>query len=204
MSQSGEAHTVGRFGLEPALGGVRLVQDLVNTSLYAHQGDPELDRLADLPTAAAWLRQALADWSDATGRPAPELSLRPRDLPALRRLREQLRQSLRANAAHVDPEPSVGPGSAAHADVRLTLDADGQVGYQPVAQGSSGVAGLVAVELLLAQAAGALSRLKTCAGPACGACFHDGSPNRARVWHDTKMCGNVPNLRASRARRKAS
>jgi predicted RNA-binding Zn ribbon-like protein len=115
-------------------------------------------------------------------------------------LREQLRQTLRANAAHVDAVPSdAQPAGVVSADVRLTLQADGQVDYQPV-----GVSGLVAVELLLAGATGALSRLKTCAAPACGACFYDGSPNRARVWHDTKMCGNVPNLRASRARRKAS
>jgi predicted RNA-binding Zn ribbon-like protein len=185
----------GRFDLEAAPGGLRLVQDLVNTTLNARQGDPERDQLADLPTAADWLRSALAEWAAATGRAMPEIVLRQRDLPALRALREQLRQSLRANAAHVVPVP-VQDG-AVTSDVRLTLHADGQVDYQPV-----DVAGLVSVELLLAGATGALSRLKSCAASACGACFYDGSPNRARVWHDTKMCGNVPNLRASRARRK--
>ena len=29
-----------------------------------------------------------------------------------------------------------------------------------------------------------------------------GAGNRARVWHDTKMCGNIINLRASRARKR--
>jgi predicted RNA-binding Zn ribbon-like protein len=191
---------VGRFGLEPAPGGLRLVQDLVNTSLSARQGDAEQDELADLSTATAWLGQALAEWSAATGRPLPDTSLRQRDLGALRTLREQLRQSLRANAAHVDPVPPAGPDGGVSSDVRLTLRADGQVDYQPL---TAGLAGLISVEMLLAGATGALSRLKSCAAPVCGACFYDGSPNRARVWHNTKMCGNVPNLRASRARRKA-
>ena len=50
--------------------------------------------------------------------------------------------------------------------------------------------------------AGTWPRLKTCAYRPCGACFYDSSPNRARVWHDTKMCGNIINLRASRARKR--
>jgi predicted RNA-binding Zn ribbon-like protein len=194
--------TVGRFGLAPAPGGLRLAQDLVNTSLHAHRGDSERDYLVDLPTAEAWLAPALAEWSAATGRPLPDLALRPRDLAPLRKLREQLRQSLRASAAHVDPEQQTVPDSVMISDIRLTLQGNGQVDYQPLAAGGLGVAGLISVEILLAQATGSLSRLKSCAGPACGACFYDGSPNQARVWHDTKMCGNVPNLRASRARRK--
>jgi predicted RNA-binding Zn ribbon-like protein len=192
---------VSRFGPAPAPGGLRLVQDLVNTSLSARQGEPDRDQLADLPSATAWLSVALAEWAVATGRPLPDIILRQRDLPALLALRERLRQTLRADAVHVDAAPEDRPADAVSADVRLTLRADGQVEYRQL---GAGVAGLVAVEMLVAGGTGALSRLKSCAAPACGACFYDGSPNRARVWHDTKMCGNVPNLRASRARRKAS
>ncbi|GMA87986.1 hypothetical protein GCM10025868_32360 [Angustibacter aerolatus] len=42
-----------------------------------------------------------------------------------------------------------------------------------------------------------------CANPECGAAFYDGSPNASRRWHDVRTCGNVANLRASRARRAA-
>jgi hypothetical protein len=224
---SGNAPTPGRFGLQPAPGGLRLAQDLVNTSLHANQGKPGPDQLEDLSAASVWLREALGAWSAATGMRAPELSLQSRDLAPLRRLREQLRRSLRANAAHVDqalsldpsrPDPArtdetrtdetvpdeTGPDDAANSDIRLTLDANGQVEYQSLAAGWRGVAALISIELLLAQAAGSRGRLKTCAAPACGACFHDGSPNQARVWHDTKKCGNGPNLRASRARRAST
>jgi predicted RNA-binding Zn ribbon-like protein len=224
---SGKVSAVGRFGLEAAPGGLRLAQDLVNTSLSTAQGHLSWDYLADLPTADAWLGEALAAWSAATGRPLLDLTLRERDLVPLRKLREQLRQSLRANAAHVDPangahvDPANGarvdpanaarvepagerrPREPAESSIRLTLHADGQVDYAPEAQGWQGLAGLISIEMLLAQAAGSLSRLKSCAAPICGACFFDGSPNRARVWHDTKVCGNATNLRASRASRKA-
>jgi predicted RNA-binding Zn ribbon-like protein len=104
--------------MTPAPAGLRLVQDLVNTSLSGHRGDPDRD-------------------------------------------------------------------------------------HHPLAAGSSGVTALISIEILLARTTDSLSRLKTCAAPECGACFYDGSPNRARVRQDTKMCGNVPNLRASRARRQA-
>jgi predicted RNA-binding Zn ribbon-like protein len=197
------ASTVGRFGLEPPPVGLRLVQDLINTALCGHQGQPGRDHLADLPAAEAWFRDAMVAWSAATGKQAPEISLQQRDLEPLRTLREQLRRSLRANAAHVDPVQHTGLDGPVASDVRLTLHANGQVGHQPLATGWEGVAGLIAIEMLVAGATGSLSRLKTCAAPLCGSCFHDGSPNRARVWHDTQLCGNVPNLRASRARRKA-
>jgi predicted RNA-binding Zn ribbon-like protein len=194
---------IGRFGLESAPGGLRLVQSLVNTSLSGQEGEPERDHLADATTADAWLRAALADWSSATGRAEPTLSLRRADLAPLRQLRARLRESLRANAAHVErdePQAATLPDF----DVRLTLNPDGTVGHRPLGTGWQGVAGLVATELLLAGATGTLTRLKTCAAPHCGACFYDASPNRSRAWHDTKVCGNVPNLRASRARRKAA
>ena len=56
-----------RFGLAPAPGGLRFVQDLVNTSLAAPASRPDL--LADLGSARAWLEQALGEWSAAAGWP---------------------------------------------------------------------------------------------------------------------------------------
>ncbi|MFI6076338.1 CGNR zinc finger domain-containing protein [Actinoplanes sp. NPDC051343] len=74
--------------------------------------------------------------------------------------------------------------------------------YRPAGEDGRAIAELVAAEILLAQARGTWPHLKTCANLACGVCFYDTSPNRSRVWHDTKTCGNVSNLRASRARRR--
>ena len=178
------------------------MQSLINTSLSDRQHDPDHDLLTRPATANDWARQALAEWSTATGQPAPRLALRPSlreaDLAPLRDTRERLRQLLRAPAAHVESVER-GGFDPIEVGIRLTLRADGHIDYAATEPGWREVAGLAVAELLLAR--GTRSRLKTCAAHQCGACFYDRSPNQARAWHDTKMCGNVPNLRASRARR---
>ena len=186
-----------RFGLDRAPGGLGLVQDLVNTSLVDEtQLAPDL--LATLDDAQGWLGAALAAWSATTRRPAPEIVLTDADLGPLRALRRQTREVLRQGAgASADGSSSVAPR------IELALDADGAVAYQPVGRGWKALAGLVYAELWLAQTAGTRQRLKTCAKPTCGAAFYDRSRNLSRVWHDTKMCGNAINLRASRARQAA-
>jgi predicted RNA-binding Zn ribbon-like protein len=65
-----------------------------------------------------------------------------------------------------------------------------------------GFQALMAIELLLAATNDSLSRLKSCAGPKCGVAFYDASCNLARGRHDAKVCGNAPDLRASRAHRR--
>jgi predicted RNA-binding Zn ribbon-like protein len=189
---------VGRFGLAPAPGGLRFVQDLVNTALAQPGGVSRPDLLAEPGTARAWLGAALAAWSTATGSPAPPDDLDQPDLAALRDHRELLRQMLRAGAGR-PPDPS----RDITARILLTAAPDGSVRYEALESGWRAVKALAAAEALVAQAAGTWPRLKTCAYPPCGACFYDSSPNRARVWHDTKLCGNISNLRASRARKRA-
>jgi predicted RNA-binding Zn ribbon-like protein len=190
--------TADRFGLAPAPRGLRLVQDLVNTSLAEHSDSARPDLLADAGRAAAWLGRALAAWSAATGNPAPPIQLDELDLPALRDHRELLRESLRAAA----PGPPAAPSREVTGKVLLAVAPDGTVRYEPFESGWRAVRALTSVEALLAQASGTWPRLKACAYPPCGACFYDSSPNRTRVWHDTKLCGNITNLRASRARKR--
>jgi predicted RNA-binding Zn ribbon-like protein len=180
----------------PAPGGLRFVQDLVNTPFG---GDP--DPLRDAAPARVWLRSALGAWSAATGQPAPVIELDGSDLEPLRDHRELLRAALRTRP---DPDgPAMAPSREVTARVLLSGAPDGAVRYEPFESGWRAVQGLTSIETLLAQARDHWRRLKVCASPACGACFYDASPNRTRVWHDTRTCGNVANLRASRARRRA-
>ena len=195
--ESGPGAPTGRFGLAPAPRGLRFVQDLVNTSLAEPSGGKRPDLLADLGGADAWLRGALDAWSAATGSPAPAIHLDEHDLPALRDHRELLRESLRPA-----PGPQSAPSREIAAKVLLAVTPDGAVRYEPFESGWRAVRALASVEALLAQATGTWPRLKACAYPPCGACFYDSSPNRTRVWHDTKLCGNITNLRASRARKR--
>jgi predicted RNA-binding Zn ribbon-like protein len=142
------------------------------------------------------------NWALAAGTPAPLIALRPADLATVQELRERLRAGLRAGARNAPAAPGPRSSPVAGGDLRLDVGADGRMRYRPVAGDVSAIAGLVAAEILFAQARGTWPCLKTCANPVCGACFYDTSPNRSRAWHDTKTCGNASNLRASRARRK--
>jgi predicted RNA-binding Zn ribbon-like protein len=169
-----------RFGLDPAPGGLILVQDLVNTALL----DPALgvpDLLTDAGDAQRWLDAAL---------PGSGITLAAADLPRLRALREAVRAALLQRRSPAVPAQTV----------ELELH-DGAVAYRATGTGWRAVAALVHVELLLAQHNGTWERLGSCANPACGAAFYDRTRNASRVWHDAKTCGNVMNLRASRARR---
>lgn len=189
---------VGRFRLAPAPRGLRFVQDLVNTSLAEPDGGRP-DLLAEPATARAWLAAALAAWSAATGSHALPVDLDEPDLAPLRCHRELLRASLRAGQ-----DLRSGPSLEVSARILLTVAPDGGVRYEPFESGWRAVRAFASAEALLAQASGTWPRIKTCAYPPCGACFYDSSPNRTRVWHDTKLCGNITNLRASRSRRRVA
>jgi predicted RNA-binding Zn ribbon-like protein len=77
-----------RYGLVPAPGALGLVQDLLNTAPAGR----EPDLLADVASARAWVREATAQWSAATGRPGPEVVLDAGDLRELRAFRDDLRE----------------------------------------------------------------------------------------------------------------
>src|ERR1700759_3110559 len=136
--------------LAPAPGGLRFVQDLVNTAA-GHRPDPR----AAAGQARAWLRGALAAWSAATGSPAPAIELDDGDLPALRGHRELLRETLRARAR---PEPGPGPGADPRpgpgfaAGLLLTGGREVAVGYEPFESGWRAIRALASAETLLAQA----------------------------------------------------
>jgi predicted RNA-binding Zn ribbon-like protein len=171
----------------------------VNTSLAQPDDTGRPDFLAETDSARAWLGEALAAWSAATESPALSADLDEPDLVALRDHRELLRASLRAGQ-EVLPAPSLEISSR----ILLTAAPGGVMRYEPLESGWRAIRALASAEALLAQAGGTWPRLKTCAYPSCGACFYDSSPNRTRMWHDTKLCGNITNLRAYRSRSRGS
>jgi predicted RNA-binding Zn ribbon-like protein len=85
----------------------------------------------------------------------------------------------------------------------VELTPDGRTALRPAGNGTRWLASAVWGEVLLAQRDGSWERLKTCRNPVCPCVFHDASRNNSRVWHDVHSCGNIANLRASRARRRA-
>ena len=170
----------------PAPSGLAVVQDFLNTRSRADRDD---DLLATVRAAQAWAAGAVRAWSRESGAAVAGIRLTSADLPPLRELRLALSEA-----------------AARFADVPLAAGTDrsGRVVLAPAAGGWRSLAGILAIEMFRAQQADRWRRLKTCRNPACPVAFYDRSPNNAGVWHDVRVCGNVANLRASRARRRVS
>ncbi|MFI6779450.1 CGNR zinc finger domain-containing protein [Micromonospora sp. NPDC050276] len=196
-----------RYHLDPAPGGLGLVQDLLNTISAGVPRQPDL--LNDLDSAAEWAQQAVAQWSAATGRPAPDVTLDPAGLRELRIFRDELLDEIEARL-HATPEsgqPATGTATQAltgsrTAGATLRLDEDGSVQLEPAGAGAELLVSLVLAALFEAQLADVARRIKTCRNPRCRVAFYDRSRNNSGVWHSVRVCGHPTNLRAHRARQR--
>jgi predicted RNA-binding Zn ribbon-like protein len=176
-----------RFGVAVAPGELRIVQDLLNTASIRRAGGDVPDLLDAPDTAARWL-DAYGIAGDSPG------------VGDLRTLRAAIRRSL-AERDH-DPDRDDGDRPAAVESVaRVRLDADGTVRLAPGSVGIPALGQRVLLAIYDAQLAGTWRRLKLCRNPLCAVAFWDSSRNTSGVWHDVRTCGNVANLRKSRARR---
>jgi predicted RNA-binding Zn ribbon-like protein len=167
---------------------------LLATATAESAGDAERDRLASAQSATVWLEQLRAD---ARTGPLSDVQLDASGLAHLRRFRETLRSAFRADRAGAQPAAESAPFTST---VELRWTPAG-TNVTPLGSGWRRIVAAVTSELLLAEASGQMRRLKTCAYEPCGYPFIDASRNLSRVWHDTARCGNVVNLRASRARK---
>ena len=204
-----------RYGLREAPGGLSLVQDFVNTRAIAGHGD----LLADPDTASSWARSATErwaasrDWAAARDRAAssdvaaPYVALTGADLRHLRELRTTF-ELLVGGPTYGGPErdmsrPDAAGQQAIAAPVAATLVPDsGAVELEPTGSGWRWFASALWIETYRSQQDGTWLRLKRCRNTQCGSTFYDSSRNNSSVWHDVRTCGNVANLRASRARRR--
>lgn len=190
-----------RFGAHTAPEGLALVQELANTHAVARDG---VDLLANQVSAEQWLREAAGQWGRARGLDPPGLPLSSHELQALRELRAVVRDMLAIPPAERPGDPPPGEYTVAErAQARLVTDRQGRVALLPLGTGVGWLASAIWSEVLFAQRSGAWSRLKLCREPGCRTAFYDASRNSSGAWHNVRACGNVTNLRASRARRKA-
>ncbi|MEE6179849.1 CGNR zinc finger domain-containing protein [Mycobacterium sp. 050134] len=179
-----------RYGVAPAPSGLGLVQDFLNTKGVEGYAP---DLLADTGLAEAWAADAVAAWSQSRGVEASPPALDDADLVRLRSLRTAI-------GALIDGQP---PSDAETGGVAATFVLSGfEVRLQPSGSGWRWLASALWGEILLSQQAGTWRRVKQCRNHQCGTTFYDRSKNNSGVWHDVKTCGNVANLRASRARRR--
>jgi predicted RNA-binding Zn ribbon-like protein len=177
-----------RYTAAPAPVSLRRVQSFLNTRSAGRP--PADDLLAGPASANSWLRAL--EWPTV-----PRLTTD--DLQPLYELREALQAQL--EAGQVDPQSNL----AHHLEElrwKVTLAEDGRLALSVQGEGWRQVAGTVLSDILLAQQHDLWPRLKACRNPPCSVAFYDSSKNRSRVWHNTSACGNLINLRASRARQR--
>ncbi|MGZ4515579.1 MAG: CGNR zinc finger domain-containing protein [Mycobacterium sp.] len=180
-----------RYGVTPAPGGLRLVQDFLNTREIAGYGP---DLLADKALAGDWVAGAVRTWSAARGMDLPPPTFDDADLAKLRALRAGIGSLV---AGEAPSGRSAGPVPAS-----LVVSDAGEVRLEPSGTGWRWLASALWAEILLSQHADTWRRIKQCHNHRCGSTFYDRSKNNSGVWHDVKTCGNAANLRASRARRR--
>jgi predicted RNA-binding Zn ribbon-like protein len=188
-----------RYQLDAAPGSLAFVQDFVNTIPAGKPRGPDL--LADLPDAQRWLDEALAQWRHTRGVTADDVVLNEADLVELRAIRAGLVSRIRAGTT--DPAAPDDDHLALSAATTMQLDAHGRVHAVPNGTGWRYVASALLIEIYDAQRDGAWRHLKTCCNHRCSAAFFDRSRNNSRVWHDVTVCGNLANLHAHRARKRA-
>jgi predicted RNA-binding Zn ribbon-like protein len=180
-----------RYAAAPAPVSLQRVQSFLNTRTAGRPAKPDL--LASPASANSWLRTL--QWPRT-----PRLTTD--DLTPLRELRAALQAQLEAGPD--TPEPGHRPDLAHLLEQlrwRVTLK-DGQLALSADGAGWRQVAGTLISDILIAQQHELWPRLKACRNPVCSVIFYDSSKNQARVWHNTAVCGNLINLRASRARRR--
>ena len=182
-----------RYLLDPAPGGLSLVQDLVNTRPVAPYGVRDLlGTVADAQRWTARVVRALEGalprhrrgTSDHVGRPGPRCAGCAATWSAARRAaRRGACSPCRAARWSTTPARSASspPGPAC-------------AGWPP----RSGA------RCCWPSATAGGSGSRSAATRTARARSTTASRNNSRVWHDVRTCGNVANLRASRARRRAA
>ena len=166
--------------VEPAPGGLALVERFVNTVDHEHGREMLYDpsRLSELLVSLGLLDRGAR--------------VSARHVAAAHELREQLRALARANNGVPTDVVLEAP-----LDVRVSAD-----GAELVAAGNvdGAFASLVGI-VYTAMADGTWPRLKACRRDVCGWLFYDRSRNRSAVWCDMAGCGNRTKTKAYRARR---
>lgn len=173
-----------------------LVQAFVNT----YEADTDIDLLREPEPARRWFTSA--------GLLAPEAAVGPDELALARRVRENIRALLVANAAG-DPAEAADlrplAELAQRLQPRLRLDATGAVRLEGEPGGGLDGGWLrILLTIRDAQLDETWQRLKACGNDDCGWAFYDRSHSRRGRWCDMSTCGNRMKNRTLRTRQRGS
>ena len=181
-------------GRAPAPPPLDLVQDFVNTEIAVWAVD-------DIATP-----ELLAEWLQARGLVASDVTVDASSFVRARALRDVLRELAKRNTRGAEPDDELRAAftSLAHeASLRFGLDERGKVSLEPADDGVNGAFAEILSRVFEAQGSGAWKRLKSCPGPHCGWLFYDASRNASSTWCSMSICGNRTKTAAYRERKKA-
>jgi predicted RNA-binding Zn ribbon-like protein len=178
---------------EHAPGGLRLVEELVNTVDYEHR--------REVLHEPAQLRRLLVGLGllDAGARVSAA------DLRRAHEMREALRALLLENNGGPRDEDAYrmleSVADAGRLSVRFGADGAELV---PAASDVKGALARIVGVVATSMADGTWPRMKACRREVCGWAFYDRSRNRSSAWCQMSVCGNRTKTRAYRERRRSS
>lgn len=162
-----------------------------------HRGSADaVEELPDAEALLAWVRQCGPCAAAGPGLPEPALASEAREL------REAVHALITAARAGRTPDARSRDqvnGAAVHPVPVPRLDPTGQLGWQADDPVRATLA-LVARDALDLVTSPAVTRLRNCAGPACGALFLDTSRPGNRRWCSMGTCGNRAKKETLRSR----
>jgi predicted RNA-binding Zn ribbon-like protein len=171
----------------------------VDTHTFGLHGDKPSDRRELLATPAR-----LREWLLAQGLlDDPGARVGPGDLDRARALRDGLRAWLRARQGLEHDRGRLERAGELLGRVRLRVALDGQgATLRPTGGAVTAALERLAADLAVAEATGALQRLKSCSAPDCQFVYYDHSRSRTSRWCSTEVCGNRMKTRRYRHRQR--
>jgi predicted RNA-binding Zn ribbon-like protein len=173
---------------KPAPDELALVQRFLNTRSTRSGFTDHFD---DTATAQDAVSECLRAWADENGSTAPHIEVTTTTVTALKALRDRVLRHIVGERVEVEARVTIGATE------------DGSLSIRPTGDELEWLESALWSAILSAQENDTLKRLKLCPNEGCLSAFYDRSKNNSGVWHDVRTCGNMVNLRASRARRKA-
>ncbi len=112
-------------------------------------------------------------------------------------------RAFRAAVRSVFIDDGLAPGAGMPAlEFRVSLLGLGRIRAEPTGSGLWGRLSDLSIDLLLADRAGQLSRMKACANPRCRWLFWDASRPGTGRWCSMRVCGGQHKARTYRARQR--
>jgi predicted RNA-binding Zn ribbon-like protein len=176
--------------VKPAPGGLRIVQELLNTADFR------------VKTDALASPSALAEWLAARELVARGTTLSEDDLRRALDVREGLRALAAANNGVALDKDAIGRLGRALRGVgfELVFEPGGLGRFVPPSRTCEAALGRIAGVAAAAQLEGTWRRFKACAHDACHGAFYDFSRNLSGKWCSARRCGNQLSARAYRRR----